>query len=92
MGNLCEKMQHIRRVLNEYVSLVFTPEKENMGMEFKKMDCEQLAQFDIGNGEERRLTGDMIDVYKMMRGVDRVNREQLFPLVEGSITRGHSFR
>eukprot|EP00061_Rhincodon_typus_P018451 g47623.t1 len=51
MGNLCEKMQDIRRVLNESFSSVFTLEKENVGMEFKKRDCEELAQFDIGNGE-----------------------------------------
>jgi len=27
-----------------------------------------------------------------MRGTDRVSREQLFPLVEGSVTRGNNFR
>ena len=25
-----------------------------------------------------------------MRGMDRVDREQLFPLLEGSVTRGHN--
>jgi len=41
--------------------------------------------------EQRRLR-DMIEVYEIMRGMDRASREQLFPLVEGSITRGQSFR
>ena len=27
-----------------------------------------------------------------MRGMDRVDREQLFPLVEGSVTRGHKLK
>eukprot|EP00061_Rhincodon_typus_P018216 g47303.t1 len=39
------------RVLNEYSCSIFTLEKENIDMEFRKRDCEELAQFDIGNGE-----------------------------------------
>ena len=31
-------------------------------------------------------------MYKVMRGMDRVDRKQLFPLVEGSVTRGHRFK
>ena len=27
-----------------------------------------------------------------MRGMDRMDREQLFPLVEGSVTRGHKLK
>eukprot|EP00061_Rhincodon_typus_P010329 g34541.t1 len=91
VGNLCVKLQDIGKVLNEYFSPVFTLEKENVVTEFRKKNCEKLAQFDIGNGK-RRLREDMIEVYKTMRGMDRVNKEQLFPLAEGSITRGHSFR
>jgi len=34
---------------------------------------------------------DMIEVYKIVRGMDRECREQLFPLIEGSITRGMVF-
>eukprot|EP00061_Rhincodon_typus_P005472 g25020.t1 len=29
----------------------------------------------------------MIEVYKIMRGIDRVGRKELFPLMEGSMTR-----
>ena len=35
--------------------------------------------------EQRRLRGDLIGVYKIMRDMDRVDKEQLFPLVEGSV-------
>ena len=30
-------------------------------------------------------------MYKIMRGMDRVDREQLFPFIEGSVARGHKF-
>jgi len=32
----------------------------------------------------RRLRGDMNEVYKIVRGLDTVNRKQLYPLVEVS--------
>jgi len=34
----------------------------------------------------------MIEVYKIMRGMDRVSREQLFPSVEVQSGGGQSFR
>ena len=40
------------------------------------------------NLERRRLRGDLIEVYKIMRGMDRVDSQKLFPRVEESITRG----
>ncbi|XP_078089383.1 serine/threonine-protein kinase PAK 4-like [Mustelus asterias] len=60
--NLSDKSEAVKRgggefelgfvsVLNEYVSPVFTQERENAGTEFRKRDCEKLAQFDIGNDE-----------------------------------------
>eukprot|EP00061_Rhincodon_typus_P014461 g41490.t1 len=42
--------------------------------------------------ECRRLRGDGIEVYKLMRGIDRVNSQGLFPRVGESETRGHSFK
>ena len=42
--------------------------------------------------EQRRLRGDLIEVYKIMRDMDRVDKEQLFPLIEGSVMRGHRFK
>ena len=42
--------------------------------------------------EQRRLRGNLIEAFKIMRGMDRVDREQLFPLVEGSVTRGHKLK
>ena len=53
---------------------------------------ERLDRLGLFSLEQRRLRGDLIEVYKIMRGKDRVDREQLFPLVEGSVTRGHKFK
>ena len=39
--------------------------------------------------ETRRLRGDQIEVFKIMNGYEDVDRNMLFKLKEGSITRGH---
>ena len=36
--------------------------------------------------------GDRIEVYKIKSGMGSMDKEQLFPLVERSITRGHRFK
>jgi len=38
--------------------------------------------------ERRRLRGDLIEIFQIMRGLIRVAGEKLFPLVKGSRTRG----
>ena len=38
------------------------------------------------------MRGDLIEVYKIVRGMDRVDSQKLFPRVEESITRGHRFK
>ena len=38
------------------------------------------------------MRGDLIEVYKVMRGMDRVDSRKLFPRVEESISRGHRFK
>ena len=50
-----------------------------------KVRLDRLGLFSL---EQRR----QIEVFKIMRGMDRVNREQLSPLVEGSVTRGHKLK
>ena len=58
------------------------------GMEHLSYE-ERLEMLGLFSLEQRRLRGDLIEVFKIMRGMDKVDREQLFPLVEGSVTRGH---
>jgi len=38
------------------------------------------------------MRGDLIEVFKMIRGIDRVDSQRLFPRVEQTITRGHRFK
>eukprot|EP00061_Rhincodon_typus_P010330 g34542.t1 len=42
--------------------------------------------------EHRRLRHDLIEVYKIMRGVDEVNDKGLFPTVGEFKARGHTFK
>ena len=50
---------------------------------------ERLEKLGLFSLERQRLRGDLIEVYKIMRGMDRVDSQKLFPRVEESITRGH---
>ena len=42
--------------------------------------------------EKRRLRGDMIEVYKIMPGVENVDRETFFSLSQNTRTRGHPMK
>jgi len=42
--------------------------------------------------ERQRLRGDLIDIHEIMRGIDRVDSQRLYPRVNVSITRGTSPR
>ena len=42
--------------------------------------------------EFRRMRGDLIETRWILRGLDRVDAERLFPLVGESRTRGHHLR
>ena len=50
----------------------------------EKMDWQELFSL-----EWRRLRGDLIQAYKLMRGMDKVNACRFFPRVEDSKTRWH---
>ena len=52
----------------------------------------RLDRFRLFSLEQRSLRGELIKVCKIMRDMDRVDKEQLFPLVEGPVTRGHRFK
>ena len=54
---------------------------------------ERLNRLGFYSLEHRRMRGDLIEVYKIMMGIDRVNASRLFPLRPGEKkTRGHGLR
>ena len=42
--------------------------------------------------EFRRMRGDLIETYRILQGLDRVDVERMFPLVGKTRTRGHNLR
>ena len=55
-------------------------------------DEERLEKLGLFSLERWRLKGNLTEVYKIMKGMDRVDSQKLFPRVEESITRGHRFK
>ena len=53
---------------------------------------ERLNELGLYSLEFRRMRGDLIETYKMMNGMDRIEVERLFPLKKDSRTRGHSLK
>eukprot|EP00061_Rhincodon_typus_P005527 g25149.t1 len=53
---------------------------------------EKLEKLGLFFLAQRRLRGDLIEVYKITKGMDRVDSEKLFPRVEASVTRRHKFK
>ena len=61
--------------------------------EFKHLNYEQrLKKLRLTTLEKRRVRGDMIQVYKLITKVDKVNYSKFFTLSEGGRTRGHKFK
>ena len=53
---------------------------------------ERLDRLGLFSLERRRLRGDPIQVYKIMRGTDQLDSQYLFPEAGESKTRGHRFK
>jgi len=51
------------------------------GMESRSYE-EMLRVLDLFSLKRRRMRGDLKQVYKMIRGIDRVDSQRLFPRVE----------
>ena len=53
---------------------------------------DRLRELSLFFLERRRMRGDLIEVYKMLRGIDWVDSQRLFPRAEMVATRGHRFK
>ena len=53
---------------------------------------ERLDSLGLYSLEFRRLGGDLIETYKILKGLDRLHAGRLFPMLGKSRTRGHSLR
>ena len=52
----------------------------------------RLHQLGLFSLEKRRLRGGMIEVYKIMHGVENVDRETFFSFSHNTRTRGHPMK
>ena len=53
---------------------------------------ERLDRLGLYSLEFRRLRGDLIETYKILKGLERLDAGRLFPMLGESRTRGHSLR
>ena len=53
---------------------------------------EQLKETGLDTLERRRLRGDMIEMFKIMKGRDKISADELFNRVDSDRTRDHSLR
>ena len=52
----------------------------------------RLEALDLISIEDRQTRGDLIQVFKLIKGVDNVDYREYFELAENSRTRGHKFK
>lgn len=53
---------------------------------------ERLIQTGLTTLEERRTRGDLIEVFKMMKGLSKTDYKKFFTIVENNRTRGHRLK
>ena len=53
---------------------------------------ERMSRLGLYSLEFRRMRGDLMETYKIMKGVDKMEARKLFPLVGETRTRGHSLK
>eukprot|EP00061_Rhincodon_typus_P016664 g44995.t1 len=53
---------------------------------------ERLRTLNLYSMEFSRMSGELVEIYRISRGLDTVNMEKMCPLIEETLTQGHSFR
>ena len=59
----------------------------------KDLSYEQrLSKLGLVSLEKRRVRGDLIQVFKIIKGIDKVSLNKIFTMSGGSSTRGNRFK
>ena len=74
------KLEKVQRFATRLV-----PELRGMSYE------ERLRELNLTSLEDRRVRGDMITTFKILKGIDRVDKDSLFN-TRGTRTRGHRWK
>ena len=53
---------------------------------------DRLTKTDLTTLEERRTRGDLIEVFKMIKGLNKTDYKKFFTIEHNSRTRGHRFK
>ena len=53
---------------------------------------ERLSRLGLYSLEFRRMKGDLIETYKIMMGIDKIEAGKLFPQADETRTRGHGLK
>jgi len=53
---------------------------------------DRILVTDLTTFEDRRERGDLIQVFKMIKGIDKVDHKKFFKLASTDRTRGHNFK
>ena len=81
---LKKDIENIERVQHRATKLV----GECAGLNYN----DRLDKTSLITLEKRRMEGDLIQVFKLIKGIDRVDYNKFFQLVDNSRTRGHRFK
>ena len=81
---LRKDIDNIERVQHRATKLI----GECAGLSYK----DRLHRVGLTTLEKRRLRGDLLQVFKLIKGIDNIDYNKFFQLVDNSRTRGHRFK
>ncbi|CAM4577882.1 unnamed protein product [Lepidochelys olivacea] len=84
-------LPHLKKDILELEKVPKRAKKIIRGME-RLLYEERLIRLGLFSLEKRQLRGDMIEVYKSMTGVEKVDKEVLFITSHNTRTRGHQMK
>ena len=81
--HLVKDIAILENVQKRFLRMLSTSKNESY---VKRLDTIGLMPLEL-----RRIRGDMIEVFRIIKGLDRVDKEQFFHLRQGRHLRGHDF-